>query len=148
MQIKSTFLLIVIGLGLIFSCNVQSKKKEKEAQFKPRTNKIMMLAGDKMKKWNIDSYSINGTVLDDNAEYHHSGNSNIFFKDHRLEIVRDNKIEETGHWHFSEDSTEIEVSIGCNFFIYKLIEISQSEMQYMCVNKSDTIETIMKTQQL
>ena len=109
---------------------------------------IMMLAGEKMKKWEIDTYAINGTVLDEVTEYHHSGNSNVFFTDHRLEIIRDDEILETGHWYFSEDSSEIEVTLGSKFYIYKLIEISSSELQYICVNRSDTIETVLRTQQL
>ena len=78
-------------------------------------------------------------------------NLDIYFTDHRFESMEGKTkckhdspiITETGYWYFNEDTTEIEVTIGYDFYILKLIELSSDRFHYISIANTDTIEAVL-----
>ena len=47
-------------------------------------------------------------------------------------------LRETGFWYFNDDSTEVEVTIGTEFYILKIIELSTDKFHYIYTHHDDT----------
>jgi len=141
---------LIVSISLLFSsCNSGSKKEP--AAFSPRQNKISTLAGNKKKEWKVEKYYMNGENILNKLKDCEKDNLDIYFTDHRFESMEgktkckhDNpEITETGYWYFNEDTTEIEVTIGYDFYILRLIELSSDKFHYISITNSDTIEAIL-----
>ena len=156
MRILLRYTVILVSTLVIFSLAFQSCKnkktdKEEQAVFMPRENKTSSLAGNKKKEWKIEKYFINGENKLKKLEDCEKDNLDVYFTDHRFESVEGKKkckpgdpyLTDTGYWYFNEDSTEIEVTIGYDFYILKLIELSSSKFHYISITKTDTIEAVL-----
>lgn len=143
---------VLFGSSFVFqSCNNKKDVKQKQAVFLPRENKMSTLAGSKKKEWKIEKYYINGENKLEKLEDCEKDNLDVYFTDHRFESIEGKKkckpsdpyLTDTGYWYFNEDTTEIEVTIGYDFYILKLIELSSDKFHYISISDSDTIEAIL-----
>ncbi len=144
------FVIIISALG--FSCDFKSEENLVIVETtKHNTDKLFSLSGIKKKQWKVDTYNVNGKNLLKEMSDCQTDNLDIYFSDHRFESVEgatkckenDPYITENGHWHFNEDSTEIEVSIEKDFYILKIIELLPSKFHYKSCNHGDTIEAVL-----
>ncbi len=151
MIVRISLLVVSIFCFSLFfsSCNTGSENKS--LTFSPRQNKISILAGCKKKEWKVEKYFINGEDVLAKLKDCEKDNLDVYFTDHRGESMEGKTkckhyspmVTETGYWYFNEDTTEIEVTIGYDFYILKLIELSSDKFHYISITNTDTIETIL-----
>ena len=143
---------ILFGISIVFhSCKDKNIHKESQSVFSPRSNKTATLAGNKKKEWKIEKYIINGKNKLKKLKDCEKDNLDVYFTDHRFESIEGKKkckagdpyLTDTGYWYFNEDTTEIEVTIGYDFYILKLIELSSNKFHYISITNSDTIEAVL-----
>jgi len=112
---------------------------------------VHSLTACKNKEWKVESYTKNGQDVLSGLENCIKDNMDVYFCDHRFESVEgkikcaidDPYLKETGSWYFNDDTTEIEVTIGQEFFILKILELTDDKFHYISTNHNDTVETVL-----
>ena len=137
-------ILIISFLTFLTSCN--EKEKQNAVKLLQGNSKIENLTGNKNKKWEIISYTKNGVNLLSKMDKCVQDNMDVYFYDHSFVSIEgelkcnseDPYLRETGFWYFNDDSTEVEVTIGTEFYILKIIELSTDKFHYIYTNHNDT----------
>ena len=150
MKLYSVLLLFLPAI--LVSCSTSQNENQALVPATKQLDKKAMLSGEKMKEWEIEKYILNGKNVIPSMDKCLTDNLDIYFADHRFESVEGSTkceedapfITDTGHWHFNEDSTEIEVSTPHDFYILKLIEITTEKFHYFSCNHQDTVEAILR----
>lgn len=145
-------IVFLLSCIILFSCQTKQDDSLVMSDLSEAQDKVSVLAGEKSKEWEVEKYILNGKDIVPHLDNCVSDNLDIYFADHRFESVEgeskckedDPFITETGHWHFNEDTTEIEVSTSKDFYILKLLELSPEKFHYLSCNHIDTVEAILK----
>ena len=147
---RNMYIIILLLFTLISSCG--EIRKDEYTTVNNFDKKVNDLTSCSNKEWKVVSHEKNGVDLLSNLDNCISDNLDIYFCDHRFESVEGNSkcknenpyLIETGCWYFNEDTTELEVTIGKDFYILKIIELTDNKFHYISTNHDDTVETILK----